>query len=220
MKIYVGKFYIVYLRDILKPRILHYYFSSRAMAKKAIVDSLPYKDRKWYKVMSGKYLRKYEPELCKSIKLIPTKYKYPSNSTQADRKKHRTLMRRRLRRMGMLVHSKPYSTVHKPPKRIKAVKNKQKVAQSPGTISRVVEVDRRGSHKLFLILSFKRAKRVGDLYVANSVCFNFRKKTVEEKSLRIKNTDVLTPYTLIELRNRVRVTPGMPSGYLEQYMGN
>lgn len=200
MSIVKARYYILYFRDILNPVCLNYYFSSRQLAKDNIIRNIPRKERRWYKVVSGAYLKKYEPKIYKSLKIKLKKYRYPKpDMTDQERKNFRNLQRRRLRRMNLFIKSPGLGKLKNKNKRIKYVENKQKIADCPTTLARVITLDRRGSHRMYLIEGVKKAKRVGELFRIKARCFNFRKKEVKACTLRIKNLDILTPYLITEL---------------------
>lgn len=200
-KIHKARFYILNIRDITNIRCLYYYFSSRETAKYSLHKAIPSVERKWYKIVSGNYLSKYQPKFYKALRIYPVKYKYPPHiKTKQQRKTHRTVMRRRLRRMGLHVVGKKEGRIVENIGKSKWIKNRQKVANSPTTIARVIQVDSKGLNKYFVVRDIVKSKRAGDLCRATCYQFDTYKGTIIKKELRIKNTDVITPYLTLELK--------------------
>lgn len=200
-KILKARYYILQLKDITNVRCLYYYFSSKESAKFCLNRRIPSNERKWYKIVSGNYLKKYQPKFYKTLRIYPVKYKYsPEMKTAQAKKTYRTVMRRRLRRMGLHVLGQKEGRIKEQVKRSKWVKNQQWVANSPTTEARIFRMDRTGLNRYFAILSIEKSKRVGDLCRVLCYCFHLSKKTIIKKEVRVKNTDVLTPYLTSELQ--------------------
>lgn len=200
-KIHKARFYILKIKSLTDIRCLYYYFSSRESAKYALNKAIASTERKWYKIVSGAYLSKYQPNFYKALRVYPVKYKYPPHlTTKQQRKTHRTVMRRRLRRLGLHVVGKKEGKIVEEIGRTKWIKNKQKVAKSPGSVARVIQVDSKGLNKYFVVRGIVKSKRSGDLCRASCYLFDTYKGTITKKEIRIKNTDVITPYLTTELK--------------------
>lgn len=201
VKIHKARFYILNLRDITNIRCLYYYFSSRETAKYALYKTIPSLERKWYKIVSGNYLSKYQPKFYKALKVYPLKYKYPvGKKSQQEKKTYRTVMRRRLRRLGLHVVGKKQGKIVENIQRTRWIKNKQVVANSPGSIARVIQIDSKGLNKYFLVKDIIKSKRAGDLCRVKCFQFDTYKGTIIAKEIRVKNTDVITPFLTKELK--------------------
>lgn len=199
-----GRYYILYMKDILNIKSLKYYYVSRQLAKDVIKTHIARKERKYYKVVSGIYLKKYEPDVYAGLTVRPLKYRYSPNMTDREKKSYRLRFRRRLRRMNIFVKQNTSGLIYKKASNVKYVKNKQRVANNINSEARIIQVDRRGKHRWFLINEVTKAKRTGDLFRIHSYCFDFKKRTITYKELRIKNIDILTPYILTELRKKLK----------------
>lgn len=197
----VKYYYIVSFKDLLNVRLFPHYYLNRNAAKRAIKANFPKKKWKRYQVMRGSQLRDYNLVYSMSRGLGKfTKYEYPDDRvTKQKRKTYRTVMRRRLRRMGLLTLGKPKKSIKSQPDIIKPIKNKQKVAMNKNSAAKVIRIERLPSHYYYLVLSAKPAKKKGYLFRLKVLKFDKLKGSIKKMILITRRTDILIPYLITDL---------------------
>lgn len=198
--------YIVALGDYLNITLYPVYFINKTAAKRALNAHIGIRNRAKYSIISANKLKQYT--LNYKIKLGRlakfTKYEYPKiKNTIQKRKTHRTVQRRRLRRMGMLhrVKSKlhiqqgkaPYGTL---------VKNFQKVAMSPNTDAKAFRLERKPKNFYYVIIKKTRSKIKGVLFKVEVIRFDSKTGIYKELLINIYNKDVILPHLLSEVFSR------------------
>lgn len=199
--VYNKYWYLVDFKNLLKVRLFPYYFISKQAAKRAKELNFSKANQKFVEVLKGTKVKSFFLAYAMGKTLgKDTKYTYPDFLiSRQERKSFRTLMRRRLRRMGLLTLVKPKRSVKHLPSYIKPIKNKQKVANSPNSIAKVFQIDRKNPKYYYLILEKSLAKKKGKLFKIK--CLRFDKTTAELKKVVIYTlrTDILIPYLITEL---------------------
>lgn len=198
-----NKVYILYLKDITNIRALPYHFPSVSLAQHSLLGSVPKKDRALFKVVSGRYIKKYLPKLYHKIKVKLYKYKYPGDlKTYQEKKSFRTITRRNLRRMDLLtLNNRPTKITKRDKlKGIKHVKNKQAIATQQNTFVRVIQLDKFNKNTYLMVTKILSPKRGKDLCRLKCYRVDFKKGTVFKTKVRVQNKDLLTPFTLSRFR--------------------
>lgn len=119
-------------------------------------------------------------------------------------KNHRTKMRRRLRRMGLLTNT-PAKVRIDGTTRFRYIENRQQVANSPGTQAQAFQLDRKPDHIYYLILS-KHPNRT--FFTFDCMRLDIKNRTIKRVSIKGRRTDILRPYTLKEIWNLINKKRG------------
>jgi hypothetical protein len=194
--------YIVYFRDFFKPVIYPVYFTNKAAAKRALKATVSKKKMVFYQVIKGSKLLEFEfKHLFKLGNLGRfTKYAYDKTmNTKQKRKNYRTIMRRRLRRMGMLTLIKNKQTIRATPQYIKVIKNRQMVAQSPYTLAMGFRLERKPKNIYHLIIEKKISEIKGILWEMVVIEVDIKLKTLRTRTLKVKRNDMVIPHLLTDI---------------------
>lgn len=196
-------YYIINFRNFIRPRIYPVYFVNRTAAKRAIAANFPSKkNRAFYEVIRGDKLKEFEATHVFSLGKLRkfTKYTYPDHvKTIQQRKTFRTVMRRRLRRMGMLTLVKSKSVIGNDPQIVKLIKNRQQVADSPNTLAKVFRLERKAASKFYVIIKKEISKEKGVLMRVKVIGVDIKTHRIKKEVIRIRRKDVIIPYLLTEL---------------------
>ena len=215
------KYYILDFSDLSRVRVLNFYFLNRRAAEKCIdVNFVRKKDRKYYAVVIGKDVADEITRDKERKASIFTKYDYPvDRMTRQERKTYRTVMRRRLRRMDLLTLVKPRKHFKKKPDYIKHIKNKQKVAMSPNTAAKVIQVQRKNPKYYYLILEKSLSDKKGLLFILNCLRFDRRSGDMKQVTLKIKRTDLLIPHLIWDLEKMIheKIQGGKKENYYRKF---
>jgi len=202
-KVYSKYWYLVDFTKLTKVKLLPFYFLNPKSAKRALKANYPKKKRKFIEVMKGSKVKDFFLIYCMGNRLGKyTKYEYsPEKMTHQERKSHRTLMRRRLRRMGLLTLVNPKKSVRDKPDYIKPIINKQKVANSPKSIAKVIRIERKPSRYYYLIHNVKLAKKKKVLWEIEGLRYNATTGEIKKVKVKVYRTDLLIPYLLTDLED-------------------
>jgi hypothetical protein len=196
-------YYIINFRYWDRPRIYPVYFTSKKAAQRAIRQNVRQrKQREYYEVIKGKKLMDFKCTYVLKLGKLGqfTKYAYGEHlKTYQERKSYRTLMRRRLRRMGMLTLARNKFKVNEQPQIVKLINNTQTVANSPNTLARGFQLERKNPRYYFLILNKKISQKKGILFELRVLRIDKKTQTLKRMGLQIKRKDIITPYLLTEL---------------------
>lgn len=201
------KYYILYLKDITNIRALPYHFPSVSLAQYALDRVVGKRDRALFKIVSGRYIKRYLPKLYRKIALKPLKYQYPGElKSHQEKKNFRTMYRRRLRRLDLYtLNNSPWkirpNTKLKP---IRHVKNKQKVADSPNTTIRVVQLEKYNKFTYLVILKILRPKRGKDLCRLKCYKVDIKRGTDKLTKVRVQNKDLITAMTIERFKAKAK----------------
>lgn len=198
-------YYVVNFKNPLNPKLIPVYFLNRKLAKKAIKANITNRKKvKFYKVFKGKQIRSnlfpYALSSGKWGKRL--KYTYPSDRiSDKDRKNYRTLLRRRLRRMGLYTIVKPKQGIRQEPQSIRLIKNTQKISDTKNTLAQVIQIQRKPESIYYLVLKKLKPKRRGVLMRLKVVKLRKVKGVFEYKVMKISilKTDILIPHLLTDL---------------------
>lgn len=194
--------YIVWLRDFHRITLYPVYFINQVSAKRALTNSFPARKRDRYTIISGKKLRQYELTYTIGLGKMPkfTKYDFPKDSTMESRKHARTMIRRRLRRMGMLIPKKHKRHIKdKKIEHSRLLVNKQKVATSPNTEAKAFRLERMPKRYHYIILSKRRSDKNGIMFRVHAIRYNSKKGNYKELFINIFNKDVIIPYLISQV---------------------
>lgn len=199
-------YYIINFKYFTRPRIYPVYFTNKAAAKRAISQNIKsLKERAYYEIIQGKKLVDFECTYVLRLGRLGefTKYNYPEYlETIQQRKSYRTLMRRRLRRMGMLTDVQNKYRIGEKGKRTQLIHNTQKVADSPTTRSVGFRLERKNKNVYYIIKDKKISKKKGILFELKAWKLDIKKKTVGLISLKIQRKDVIIPYLITEISKK------------------
>jgi hypothetical protein len=193
-------YYIVFFKDFYKPKVLPVFFTSKQAAKRAI-RAIPKRKQALYEIITGKKLKEFQfKHVLRLGKLKDfTKWEYPKElDTLQKRKSFRTLMRRRLRRMGMLTPVKNKYAIGSKVIQGRLVKNRQKVANCPYTLATCFALERKpGRH--YIIINKRIPSQKGILYEVDAIIV--KKKSIKQGIIRVKTSDIIRPYLITEIIN-------------------
>lgn len=195
-------YYVVSFRDFIKPKIYPVFFTNKKAAKRAIRVHVGKKRRPFFDVLKGSKLKDFELSFMFTLGALGkfTKYDYPKElDTIQKRKNFRTIMRRRLRRMGMLTPAMSKYHVRKSSPYIKLIQNRQWVADSPYTIAKVFRLERKPSHIYYIILSKELSRKKGILFEVDSLRVDVKRNLVDYKKVQIYRNDIIIPYIMTDL---------------------
>jgi hypothetical protein len=202
MKAINSYYYLVYFRDFFKPIIYPVYFINKAAANRALKAHVGKKKRVYYQVVRGEKLQEFEFKHLFTLGNLGkfTKYAYTTEmNTKQKRKNFRTILRRRLRRMGMLTLVKNKQSVRHTPQYIKVIKNRQMVAANPYTLSNGFRLERKPKHIYYLIIEKAISKLKGVLWEMTVFQVDMKSKSIKTKKLKVKRNDVVIPHLLTEI---------------------
>lgn len=203
--VYDKYYYLVDFKNLLKVRLLPYYFLNKNAAKRAIRDNYPKKSHKYIEVLRGKKVKKFFLTYRMKEGLAGfTKYDYPlERLTSQQKKTYRTVIRRRLRRMGLLTLVKPKKSIKSKPDYIKPITNKQKVAQNKNSAAKVIQIERKPKQYYYLVLTKEMARKKKYLFSLECIKFDNNKGTMKKVKLHTRRTDVLIPFLITDLERLV-----------------
>jgi len=203
-KIYKDKYYIIDFSNLMDVKVLNFYFLNRRAAQIAVEENFRSKKRKYYAVVKGsKLTEEIRNNTQRKIPLF-TKYSYPVDKvTMQERKTFRTVMRRRLRRMGIYTKVRPRKNIATKPDYIKHIPNKQKVANSPNTVAKVIQIQRKNPKYYYLILGKEKSTKKGMLFILNCLRFDNNSGKLKQVMVNVKRTDLLIPYLIYDLEDLI-----------------
>lgn len=213
-------YYILDYEKLMQPKLLHFYFLNRVAAKRAIELNFPKKRKKFFKVIRGDKVKRFFIAYNMGKGLEYTKYQYGDwDLTKQDRKNHRTVMRRRLRRMGLLTLVDTKINIKRKPKVIKPINNTQKVSTSPTSIARVFTIQRKNPNYYYIIYTKKLANKKKYLWEIGGLRYNGITGRLKQTVIITRRTDFLTPYLLTDLKKLIdeKIQSGQPISYYEGF---
>jgi len=203
LKIYKSYWYVLDFTNFQKPTVLPIYFLSKKLAKEGIRRGVKKNLRRYYRPIQGKVIIKHEfPVVFKkgTWKKV-TKYDYPTDRLTAQQKKtFRTVMRRRLRRMGILSIVRPKLKITEKPKIIKEVVNRQKVAKNKNSEAKIFQLQRKPRHIFYFLVRKRLSAASGKLFLLNVIRINLKDGSLMEIELETKRHDLIRPILLSEFK--------------------
>lgn len=211
-------YYVVDYRRLMDPVLMPVFFPNKRAAQRVLKANYPNRnERKMFSVMNGRTL-KHHPLNYRITQgnYLPKggKYPYPMvEMTKQQKKSFRTLLRRRLRRMGLYTSNRAkYEFKHGKGKKVKAIKNFQRVAKSPNTDAKVFRIDRKPQHHYFIILKKRHTSKRGKLFRIKAIRVNIKNGVFKKVTIYTNRTDIFFPELLENLK---RMKNGQ--GAVEEY---
>lgn len=189
--------YILDFRKFLKPKLLPVYFNSKPRANlilKANVSVLS--TRKKFTILKGRNIKDKIPYTLGQGNFFKYggKYNYPTGLDWQQKKDFRTLMRRRLRRMGILTTVKPRHRYDKGQIIVKYKHNTQKVATSPNTDAKVFQLDRKPKKYYYVLIKKRLSKKAGIIFELRVIRYDVKTKETKKMWLNVQRSDIFVPY--------------------------
>lgn len=196
--------YLVHLNDFLNITLYPIYFINKVSVQRAIRIDIPVVKRMAYVAISGVKLRQYK--LTYTIKLgkMPkfTKYEFDKGATDQQKKTRRTVIRRRLRRMGMLIPKRHKIGIKDKVKQARLLVNTQDVANCPNTEARAFRLERLSPNYYHIILTQERSKVKGIMFRCKCIRYNSKTKLYRKLFINIQNRDVIIPHLISEVYSK------------------
>lgn len=199
-------YYLINFRNYHRIKVCPVFFVNKRAAKRALIKNVPMlKHRKLhYAIIKGSKLKSTKLEYIWAKKFVCNKYYYPKDCISDQQKKsYRTLMRRRLRRMGILTLNKPRRRVDAKPMYVKLIKNTQEVANSPFTISKVFQLERKPQKTFYYIIKKIPTKIRGVLLKVICWRIDLRTSGVKKIKLNVHRNDIIIPLLVTELSKKI-----------------
>lgn len=197
--------YIVDFRNFLKPKLLPHFYTSDKAANRSIKLNFLGKRKARYKVMKGDAVKEYFLNyLMQEGTGHFRKYVYPNLCiTAQQRKDHRSVMRRRLRRMGLLTLPKIKHSIKGKMQKVKPIINRQYHANRQTHKIKVLQIERKGFLFYYVVLSKELSEKRGRLFKLNTLRYNKRTGEMAQVYIHTYKTDFLTPYLIVTLQNLI-----------------
>lgn len=196
--------YIIYYKDFVSINLYPVIFISKQGAKRSLKLHIHRVHENKYQVIKGVKLKEYRLKYNLSLGVMSKffKYEYPTHIlTPKERKNYRTIQRRRLRRMDILTLIKPKIKITEKPKQNRWKRNKQKVANSPGSAARIIQLERKSKRYFYLILKKIRSTKKGILFCLETLRYDKNTGELEKMKLSIRTSDLVKPFLLKDLLN-------------------
>lgn len=196
-------FYIINFKNFLEPKLLPVYFVNKNAAKRVLKSNVGPKAMGRYRILSGRVIRNEHIPYILGYGVfgqIEGKYPLEKKMTAQEKKSLRTMVRRRLRRMGLLSTNKGKFRHNERVKMVKYKPNNQKVAQNKNSDARVFQLDRKPRRYYYILLRRSLSKKSGKLF--RLLCIQVNVKTGAHKKMVIhsKRNDIFIPHLLEELK--------------------
>lgn len=204
-------YYIVDFRNYFRLKVYPVYFVNKKTAKRSLnksVKELKIRKHK-YQVVSGKELLGTEIPYVFIKSFYSAKYQYPEDRmTKQQRKTYRTIVRRRLRRMGLLTLVKPKYSVKKVRRdQVRIKENTQEVANSPNTVAKVFRLERKPEKYYYIIINKEKTHVKGVLYKIPSYRLNVKTGELKKCTVNMRSTDILIPHLLTDIPGLIKHLP-------------
>jgi hypothetical protein len=203
-------YYIIDFRRMMYPVLRPVYFVNYNAAKRVLISNMPNRNiRRFFSIYSGKTI--------KNLKLnyiigegnylhLGGKYPYPhSDMTKQEKKSFRTLLRRRLRRMGLQTNNKVKYKYHEKASKVKYLPNRQKVANNKNSDAKVFQLDRKPRYYYYIILQKCLTSKSGKLFKVRAIRCNIKTGNWKKVTIYTNRNDIFFPELLGNLNK-------MPNG--------
>lgn len=211
--------YVISFGNFIHLTLFPVYFVNKQAAKRAITSNIPRKAQGKYEVMSGKKLKdfsfRYKINLGRLHKF--TKYIYEDIPKGQRRKTYRTVMRRRLRKMGMLTLIKPKNHITRGIKQTRLIKNKQRIAIAPETWAVSFQLERKPNRYIYLILKKKLSEKKRVLFEIRALRIDMEKAICKKVNIQVYNKDVVRPVLITEIIDAIKDISTPIHGRLKRY---
>lgn len=207
-------YYILYYKNLITPRLLQVYFTSKKLAEQSIREHIAKQKRGQYEVVKGSAIK---GELFYYTNKFITlghekKYVFPKGvEGRKLQKNYRIIMRRRLKRMGLYFNTKTKGYITDPEHTPKMKIPKQPLRRGKGfTSCRAFTLDRFGDHFIFVLVKISKQKPRGVFKVLKVVKVNRDSGKYSESRVKIYNFDIIRPYLLTEFYLKIIHLPEAP----------
>lgn len=205
LKIHKKYWYILEFTNILKVRVLRYYFLNKVSATRCVKDFFPSRNQ-LFRVVKGRRVKDYIALQGNRSKIgYFSKYEYPLGTiySEQSKKSYRTKFRRRLRRMGLLSNIKQSVRFDREPKEIRYIKNHQKVAKCKRSAARVFRLEHKPPHFFYILLRKYKSQREDSLFKVSTLRFSAKSGTIKKRKFHIKKKYLLIPYLIWDIENMI-----------------
>jgi len=197
-------YYIIDFRNLMQPELMPIHFVSKNIARKKLEAYIPNRNtRKQFSIIRGKSIKNENiPYKVADGNFMRrgSKYDYPDGRTEKQSKKsYRTLLRRRLRRMGLQTTVKTHFKYDEKAKKVKYKPNNQKVAMSPTTEARVFQLDRKPKRYYYIILKKRMSTKRGKLFKIKTIRVNIKTGNFRMETIHTMRNDIFLPELLSNL---------------------
>lgn len=203
-------YYIVDFRNYFRLKVYPVYFVNKKTAKRSLKKSIKVLKirRHYYEVVSGKQLVGTKIPYVFIKRFYSAKYDYPENRvSKQQRKTYRTILRRRLRRMGLLTLIKAkYSVKDGKRSQVRIKENTQKVAMSPNSVAKVFRVERKPEKYYYIIIDKEKTHVKGVLRKIKSYRLNIKSGELKKVVVNMRSSDILIPHLLTEIPDLIKHT--------------
>lgn len=195
-------YYVISFRKFINLVLYPVFFVNKVAAKRAITSNIAPTHRGKYQVIRGLKLRQYtllyNIGIGKMAKF--TKYEFPPHvRTAQDKKTFRTVMRRRLRRMGIFTKLNPKKTIMGAITQNRLIPNKQKVANCPNTLARAFRLERKPKSHYYIIVDKKPSGDKATLIEVDTILYNKKTGEIKDKIIKINTKDIVIPYLISQV---------------------
>lgn len=193
--------YIVSMNNFLNITVYPVYFINKVSAKRAINRTFKTVEKAKYVILSGKKLRQYKMKYAINLGKLArfTKYDFPPNATRQQKKTRRTVIRRRLRRMGMLIPKKHKIGIKEKVGHARLLENTQVVAQRATKNAQAFRLERKPKHNYYIILNKIRSNKNKVMFEAKCIRYNSKNGKYKKLLMHIYNRDVIIPHLITEV---------------------
>lgn len=197
--------YILEFTNLLKVRVLRYYFLNKVSAIRCISDFFPSKTQ-MFRVVKGSKVKYYINLQGNRSKIgYFSKYEYPLGTiySEQSKKSYRTQFRRRLRRMGLLSNIKQSVRFDREPKEVRYIKNHQKVANCKRSAAKVFRLEHKPKHFFYILIKKYKSQREDSLFKVDTLRFSAKTGTIKKRKFHIKKKYLLIPYLIWDIENMI-----------------
>lgn len=194
-------YYVIDFRDFLNPKVLPLFYVNRKAAYRAIEMNVPLWKRKRFSVKKGKSIltEKINYTLKRATLRYFVKYQYPDcKKTFQQKKTYRTVIRRRLRRMGLLNIIKIRIHIKGEIRNKGYVPNTQKIANTPNTSAKAFRLERKPDKYIYFLLKKKLSRNPNKLFRIKVIRVDSRRGQMKEFWMSTFKNDVIHPLMMAE----------------------
>lgn len=191
---------------MMDPVLMPVFFPNKRAANRVLTANYPNRNtRRLFSVLNGKELKKHvlNYRIGYGNYLIKGgKYPYPvMEMTPQQKKSFRTLLRRRLRRMGLYTtNTVKYEYSTGKAKKIKAIKNYQRVANNKNSDAKVFRIDRKPRHLYYIILKKCQTSKRGKLFKIRAIRVDIKRGEWKKITIYTNRNDIFFPELLENLK--------------------
>lgn len=198
-------YYILDFRKFMRPKLIPVYFVNREAAKRVLKANIANRNtRRLFSIIKGITIKNED---------IPYtiaygnyfyrggKYIYPDTlRTVQGKKSFRTLLRRRLRRMGLQSTNKVKYRYDERVKKVTYKENHQKVAKNKNSDAKVFQLDRKPKRYYYIILKKRPSTKSGKLFKIKCIQVNVKTGEFKKVTIHTNRNDIFLPELLENLK--------------------